>query len=242
MQIKQMMSSTGQDEKEEDPDPQWRGATGPELTLSRAVPNLEISATDQAWLEAHIAAAARHLGLTRGELSVVLVDDGTMAVMHAEYSGVEGTTDVLTFDNRDDADNHDATAVFGDIAICTDVAARVVDELHASDTAAHGVREELLLYAIHGMLHLIGEDDTTQQAFDAMHRREDEVAVAIGVGPLFGDRDAARLAKFVDPSHDAADRSDDGGKTDVIEKLGPLGGGSIEGTDLEGLLPPEAFP
>jgi hypothetical protein len=43
----------------------------------------------------------------------------------------------------------------------------------------------LLLYGLHGMLHLCGFDDRTERAFRAMHAKEDEILTRLGVGPVF---------------------------------------------------------
>ena len=47
------------------------------------------------------------------------------------------------------------------------------------------VERELLLYALHGMLHLAGFDDRTDRDFAAMHRTEDDILTRIGVGAVF---------------------------------------------------------
>ena len=47
------------------------------------------------------------------------------------------------------------------------------------------VAAELLLYALHGTLHLCGYDDRSRAGFERMHAREDELLVALGVGPVF---------------------------------------------------------
>jgi hypothetical protein len=47
------------------------------------------------------------------------------------------------------------------------------------------VERELLLYALHGMLHLAGFDDRTARGFATMHRTEDDILTRLGVGPVF---------------------------------------------------------
>jgi probable rRNA maturation factor len=47
------------------------------------------------------------------------------------------------------------------------------------------VRHELLLYALHGMLHLSGMDDRTLRQFRRMHHLEDAILRRLGVGPVF---------------------------------------------------------
>ncbi len=113
-----------------------------------------------------------------GELTLVLVDDGQMNAMHERYSGVAGTTDVLTFDHRDDPADV-SEPVFADLVLCVDEASRQASQRGVT------LREELLLYAVHGIMHLLGEDDREHAAHERMHRREDEVMTKLGLAGLF---------------------------------------------------------
>jgi probable rRNA maturation factor len=72
----------------------------------------------------------------------VLVDRATMARVHGDFLGDPTETDVITFP-------------YGEILVCPAV---------ARDRAAQygfKVEQEVLLYALHGLLHLTGYDDTT---------------------------------------------------------------------------------
>ena len=55
----------------------------------------------------------------------------------------------------------------------------------------HDVRLELLLYALHGLLHLLGEDDRTDADFRRMHEKENELLRALGLPPI-ADTDPLR--------------------------------------------------
>ena len=127
------------------------------------------------WLPERVAAAMAEAGAVDGTLNLLLVDDAAMGAMHQTFHGDSSTTDVLTFDLRDvdDAD------LEGDVALCVDEAARRAAE------RGHPVRDEVLLYAVHGLLHLLGEDDHTPADYARMHAREDALLTAIGVGPRF---------------------------------------------------------
>lgn len=114
----------------------------------------------------------------RGDVRARIVADAEMAAAHQKYSGIPGTTDVLTFDLRDDPAAGDPLDV--DLWICIDEARR-----HAADHG-HSVERELLLYIIHGVLHCRGFDDHTQADHLAMHAEEDRILEAIGVGATFG--------------------------------------------------------
>ena len=67
----------------------------------------------------------------------------------------------------------------GEVYVCVPEARRGSKE--------HGTRvaDELLLYALHGMLHLCGFDDRTPAGFQRMHRTEDRILTRIGVGAVF---------------------------------------------------------
>ncbi|MEM6314041.1 MAG: rRNA maturation RNase YbeY [Planctomycetota bacterium] len=110
------------------------------------------------------------------DLSVALVDDDAMSQLHARFSGDPTPTDVLTFELDHDADDR---CTGGEVVVCVPQAERTAAE-RGTDVA-----DELLLYALHGTLHLCGFDDQTPADFDRMHQREDELLTAIGVGPVF---------------------------------------------------------
>ncbi|MBL8990667.1 MAG: rRNA maturation RNase YbeY [Phycisphaerae bacterium] len=132
---------------------------------------------DAAWLGQWAGRAALMAG-GAGEVRVRVVGDAEMAEAHRRYSGVEGTTDVLTFDLRPDPSA--GGALDTDILICLDEADR-----QAGDRG-HPVRRELLLYILHGVLHCLGHDDHSEAGYRAMHAREDEILRALGVGDTFG--------------------------------------------------------
>jgi probable rRNA maturation factor len=83
---------------------------------------------------------------------------------------------VLSFDASTDNNSIEA-----DIAVCVDVARR------ESSARNHSVERELLLYALHGLLHCCGYDDHDEAGYQAMHAEEDRILSAIGVGPTFAD-------------------------------------------------------
>jgi probable rRNA maturation factor len=83
------------------------------------------------------------------EIQFVLVDRATMAQVHGAFLGDPTETDVITFP-------------YGEILVCPAVAR---DQAPAYEAE---FEQEVLLYALHGMLHLAGYDDTTPEAARAM--------------------------------------------------------------------------
>lgn len=110
-------------------------------------------------------------------LSIAMVGDATMARLHEQFLNVPGTTDVITFEL-----DHDARGrpMAGEVVVCVPEARR--------QAARRGVKveHELLLYALHGVLHLSGYDDLEPAAHRRMHRAEDRVLTKIGIGAVFG--------------------------------------------------------
>ncbi len=115
-----------------------------------------------------------------------------MAAAHQKFSDIPGTTDVLTFD-LSEGGTVTGDPLDVDILACTDEAAR--------QAAAHNhpVEREILLYILHGVLHCLGHDDHSDVGYQAMHREEDRILNAMGVGPVFHARHSALGARRSDP-------------------------------------------
>jgi probable rRNA maturation factor len=92
-------------------------------------------------LKSALPVLPRPLPETLAELHFVLVDRETMARVHGNFLGDPTETDVITFP-------------YGEILVCPAVA-----KDRAADYGLE-VEQEVLLYCLHGMLHLAGYDDT----------------------------------------------------------------------------------
>ncbi|MEN9362026.1 MAG: Endoribonuclease YbeY [Verrucomicrobiota bacterium] len=91
------------------------------------------------------------------EIPIVLMGDKAMAEFNWKHLRHEGPTDVITFDYLADwqegLDEEDEPFVPGEIYISLDTASREAAERQRS------LSDELLLYIVHGLLHLRGYDD-----------------------------------------------------------------------------------
>lgn len=124
------------------------------------------------WLHDCLGRLAEHLAPRPRRIAVRIVDDAEMSAAHEKFSNVPGTTDVLTFvGERDPIDV--------DVLICRDEAERRAVDFK------HGVEHELLLYALHGVLHAAGHDDHDAMSYEAMHAEEDRLLTLVGIGSLF---------------------------------------------------------
>jgi probable rRNA maturation factor len=100
------------------------------------------------------------------ELGVHFVGAEEMARLNETFLGHEGSTDVITFDHKENAS---AAALCGEIFISTE------------DALAHARRFrvrwplEITRYLVHGLLHLEGYDDTDAASRRAMKREENKL-------------------------------------------------------------------
>jgi len=138
--------------------------------------NAQLARAHAPFLRQQLRRAHAILSPRLAELSVALVNDARMSGLHEQFMGVAGPTDVLTFELDHDARGR-VTA--GELVVCVPEARR------QAKTRGIELRMELLLYALHGMLHLCGFDDRTDRGFRTMHRREDDILTALGFGPVF---------------------------------------------------------
>lgn len=92
----------------------------------------------------------------QAELSLILVDEDAMALLHARWMGEPGPTDVLSFPMDEfrppgEQDSPDA-GLLGDVVICPAIASK------QAGVAGHRQRDELGVLLTHGILHLLGYD------------------------------------------------------------------------------------
>ncbi len=112
----------------------------------------EVGAAYVPLLRRQMVAAFRMVPTRIRELSLALVGDKRMGELHREFMGVAGPTDVLTFPLEMDAKGR---PVAGEIVICVPEARR------QAKVRGGAIESEILLYGVHGLLHLSGHDDRT---------------------------------------------------------------------------------
>ena len=120
-------------------------------------------------------------GFTRGEISIAIVDDPNMKTLNKQYLDHDYETDVLSFvmDSKPESKRLD-----GQLIVSAETAQRVATELQIS------LDDELLLYVIHGMLHLVGLHDQDPQSAAVMRSAEANYLARFGVKHHWIDDDS----------------------------------------------------
>jgi probable rRNA maturation factor len=93
-------------------------------------------------------------------LSIVFVGDRRMRAINKKFLGHDYVTDVLTFDLGEGQ---------GEIIICPGKAGMNA-KAHQSST-----QKEIVLYAVHGILHLAGYEDKSPEGIRQMRAMEKEL-------------------------------------------------------------------
>jgi len=109
------------------------------------------------------------------EVSLTFVEPDEMLELNEQYRGIDEPTDVLSFPLWEEEDGRfllpskdwDEVAL-GDIVICPRV---VIDFARASEKEPE---EEIVLIYIHGLLHLLGYDHTTEEQEAIMWKKQEE--------------------------------------------------------------------
>jgi probable rRNA maturation factor len=108
-----------------------------------------------------ILAILRDADVTDANLSVAIVDDPTIAELHERFLNDPTPTDVLSF-----VLERSETFLEGEVVVSADTAAANAKRYRSTP------EDELLRYAIHGTLHLVGYDDLAPAERAVMRRRE----------------------------------------------------------------------
>ena len=133
-----------------------------DLAVSRRHPRMILDRVALAEIIARLDAVPGKFrgGCPPGELSLVFLSDGALARLHADFLADPSVTDVITFAGDP------AHGLAGEICLSVDAAIR------ESRARRRPFASELLLYLVHGWLHLAGYDDLVPAKKRVMRRAE----------------------------------------------------------------------
>lgn len=126
-------------------------------------------------LRSIVDAALRRHCTEPSRVSILLTDDESIRELNEHYRHVDGATDVLSFPAGEALWPGSRHKFLGDIAISIPTAAR--------QAAARGVpvAVEVAHLAAHGVLHLLGYEDSTEADAEVMVAEMNRAAAAAGL-------------------------------------------------------------
>ncbi|MCK4623722.1 MAG: rRNA maturation RNase YbeY [Phycisphaerae bacterium] len=137
-------------------------AGGSEITISNRQKRIDISASRLRRLVEFVATAEGH-GID--SIDVAVVDSDEIASLNGRYLGKDEVTDVLSFDLSEAG----SRGISAQIIVCGDVACEVGPRQGLS------ADDELMLYVIHGLLHLMGYNDAEDEQAERMKTRQEQI-------------------------------------------------------------------
>ncbi len=102
------------------------------------------------------------------DIDIAVVSGRQIAAMNRKYLRHAGRTDVLSFDLTGEGEE----SISAQIIVCGDVA------VAEAAKRGGGPQAELLLYVTHGLLHVLGYDDTTARTATRMYARQEKLLEA----------------------------------------------------------------
>lgn len=105
------------------------------------------------------------MGCNDHEISIVILDDKSMAQLNKTYRGIDKPTNVLAFPMQEGEFSHITPGLLGDLVISIDTAQREARE------AGISLDERISQLLVHGILHLVGFDHETSET-DALTMEE----------------------------------------------------------------------
>lgn len=160
----------------EGPAPPKSKPTGPapsasETTLRILIADEQSTLTvDEAQLRAAIERVLRDSPYDSGAISIAVVDDPTIHEINRQYLEHDYPTDVLSFPLEDEP-----PYLEGELVVSTDTATSNAAEYDWS------AQNELVLYVIHGTLHLIGYHDKQPADIAEMRAAEAKYLLELGI-------------------------------------------------------------
>lgn len=129
---------------------------------------------DKAQLKEGVRRVLSGEGIENALISLAIVDDQTMHQLNRQYLQHDYPTDVLSFLLEDEEDR-----IEGEIIISADYAAREAEHF------GWKAQDEMLLYVIHGTLHLAGYDDLEPELKTEMRAKEREYLAIFALSPKY---------------------------------------------------------
>lgn len=120
------------------------------------------------------SAASVALESQSGEITFILCNDEFIHVYNQQYRGVDRSTDVLSF-SSDEIDPETGEKYLGDVIISVDHAQKQALEVN------HPLSEEVSMLAIHGVLHLLGFDHSTNDEKTEMWAKQGQLLAQLGI-------------------------------------------------------------
>jgi probable rRNA maturation factor len=135
------------------------------------------------------------------EIAIHLVDEKTLKRLHNKYFNDPSVTDTISFP-IDSLHSTDGYCFLGEIFVSTDAAIKYGKSFNINPY------DEIALYIIHGLLHLLGYDDNSDKEKTLMRKKEkscmnfikkNKLGISTNHIPLASEKSASRATRKKGP-------------------------------------------
>ena len=126
-----------------------------------------------ALFEAAGARALKNFRRERAEVNIIFVSEKEILRINKSYLNHHYVTDVISFNHAHPPFDLGEPWAFGDVYVCYPVARKNAPKFQ------HTILQEMLMYAVHGCLHLSGMDDHAPEDRAEMDRQAEKIIKAV---------------------------------------------------------------
>ncbi|MDR0712672.1 MAG: rRNA maturation RNase YbeY [Bacteroidales bacterium] len=113
---------------------------------------------------------------TSGNLTYVFVSERRILELNRQFLCHNDYTDIITFDDSTEKE------ISGEMYVCIDTVRKNAERYHT------GFENELLRVMVHGILHLCGYNDKTEQEQQSMRAKENDSLLLLSDNSVFPDQ------------------------------------------------------
>lgn len=150
-----------------------RRNAGPMITIDILIDAGISSPVSEDAIRQAVAAAAARVGFKRGDIGIRIADDAAIHEINRRHLAHDYPTDVISFTYQSAP-----PTISGELIVSAETARR--------QARRYGwpVAHEMLLYVVHGVLHIAGLDDQTNHQRSIMRAAERAVLKQFGIDPV----------------------------------------------------------
>lgn len=117
--------------------------------------------------------ALKNLQKEKAEVNIIFVDEHEILRVNKTYLNHHYVTDVISFNHARPPFDMEELWAFGDVYVCYPVARENAPKFK------HTILQEMMMYAVHGCLHLAGMDDHLPAERAEMDKRAEKIIQAV---------------------------------------------------------------
>lgn len=117
--------------------------------------------------------ALKNLAREKAEVNIVFVDEKEILRINKTYLNHHYVTDVISFHHTRPPFELEEEWTLADVYVCYQVARKNAPQFH------HTILQEMMMYSVHGCLHVSGMDDHAPEDRAEMDRQAEKIIKAV---------------------------------------------------------------